>query len=59
MTYSKEQADRILKSIIGSNELVAAWWKSPNFFFNLETPENVWESNAKAVYDYLELHASK
>jgi hypothetical protein len=59
MNYSKENANHILKSIIGSNELVDAWWKSPNYFFNFETPESIWESNAKAVYDYLEMHVSK
>jgi hypothetical protein len=59
MNYYKENANLMLKALIGSDEFVAAWWTSPNLFFNLKTPETVWESNPKSVYDYLEFHASK
>lgn len=55
----KENADIILKSIVGSDELVATWWKSQNYYFNLETPESVWEHTPAAVYNYLTMHYDK
>jgi hypothetical protein len=36
--------NKILKSMLGTEELISRWWKSPNYAFNLKTPGEVWES---------------
>lgn len=39
-------------SMVGK-ELACKWWDSPNKFFNMKTPNEIWENNPKAVYNYI------
>ena len=36
----RESCNDILLAIIGSDELVKAWWTTPNFSFNLHSPNS-------------------
>jgi len=52
MKYDKKNVDMMLRALIGSEELVAQWWKSPNWKFKLETPEDVWQRDPSEVFHY-------
>lgn len=39
-------------SMVGK-QLAREWWDRPNKFFNMKTPNEIWENNPKAVYDYI------
>jgi hypothetical protein len=46
-------------ALLGSEELVKRWWESPNYAFNLRTPNEVWNESKdsyKIVVKYV-LHA--
>jgi hypothetical protein len=45
--------DEILLSLLGSPELVTQWWTSPNEHFKLDTPQQVWNTDPKAVAAYI------
>lgn len=45
--------DEILLSLLGSRELVDNWWNSPNEHFKLDTPQQVWATDPKAVAAYI------
>jgi hypothetical protein len=32
-------------ALLGSEELVKRWWESPNYAFNLRTPNEVWNES--------------
>jgi hypothetical protein len=53
MEHTKLQVNEMLFALIGSAELVAQWWKSPNWHFKLKTPEDIWESSPNEVFDYV------
>lgn len=40
-----EKLDIILFAMLGSKELVAKWWDSPNYHFKLSTPNEVWNAS--------------
>lgn len=40
-----EKLNRILFSLLGSDELVKRWWDSPNYHFNLSTPNEIWNTD--------------
>lgn len=46
----RELCNDILLAIIGSDELVKAWWTTPNFSFNLHSPN---ACELSRVYAYL------
>ena len=50
-----EKAYRILKALLGSDELVARWWSTPNKAFDMQLPDDLWQTNAgrNRVYSYL------
>jgi uncharacterized protein (DUF2384 family) len=50
-----EKAHRILKALLGSDELVQQWWASPNRAFDGEIPDDLWTTNSgqNRVYSYL------
>ena len=45
--------NQILLRILGSQELVARWWVTSNLAFGGLTPLAKFESDPKAVHDYL------
>lgn len=48
----RQQCNRMLLGLVGSQELVEKWWTSPNKAFG-RTPEEEWVSDPKSVYDYI------
>ena len=55
MRTIEEKANSILRALLGSDELVARWWASPNRAFDMETPDDLWHTNSgrNRVYSYL------
>lgn len=53
MKSTKEHLDQILFALLGKDDLVKKWWKSPNKAFDLKTPEEVFNVDQKAVITYL------
>lgn len=44
LTNKREHLDKVLFAMLGSDELVVGWWSSPNYHFNLSTPNDIWYS---------------
>jgi len=57
MEHTKLQVNEMLFALIGSAELIAQWWKSPNWHFKLKTPEDVWERDPGEVFNYVYQHS--
>jgi hypothetical protein len=55
MRTLEEKANMILKALLGSDELVARWWNSPNKAFDGGIPDDLWhtKSGQIKVYNYL------
>lgn len=56
-----DKLDIILLAMLGSKELVANWWISPNLHFKLSTPNEVWNASDEGkqeVIRYVLGHAS-
>lgn len=54
--YTVEGVDRMLFGLLGSNEQVGRWWKSPNKAFEMKTPIEVWmedQNGPQRVYQYV------
>lgn len=49
----KAALNECLMAMIGSEELVEVWWKSPNKAFEMMTPEQVWETDYNRVRSYV------
>lgn len=58
MIVSIEKLNRVLLSLLGSNDLVNRWWASPNKAFNNQKPRDVYidspETVSKYIFDQLE-----
>lgn len=54
-----DDLDKILLALLGSKELVTKWWNSPNKYFNLDTPQQVWHTDPKSVAAYILDHFYK
>lgn len=53
----KMRIDKLLFALLGRHELVDQWWESPNLFFGLKTPYDVYQTNEagrQAVLSYVE-----
>lgn len=50
---SKEKLDIILMSLLGRENLVKAWWDSPNRAFNFAKPAEIYALNPEEVSAYL------
>ena len=48
-----DKYDRILYSLLGSNELVQKWWASPNKAFDEMTPYEMLDRDKDRVKNYL------
>jgi hypothetical protein len=49
----------MLKALLGSEVFVEKWWQSPNLYFNMKTPFEVFVQGAdgrQSVYNYLAEH---
>jgi hypothetical protein len=49
------KANEILRSLLGSDELIERWWLSPNKAFDMQLPDEMWHttSGRNKVYSYL------
>jgi len=57
----KDDCDHMLKALLGSDVFVEKWWQSPNLYFNMKTPFEVFVQNAdgrQSVYNYLSEHCN-
>jgi hypothetical protein len=54
----RELSNNILRSLFGEKQ-IAKWWQSPNKAFNLQKPEDVWQTNSDKIFNYLKLQISK
>ena len=55
----KDDCDKMLKALLGSDEFVEKWWQSPNLSFNMKTPFEVFVQDAEgrhSVFDYFAGH---
>lgn len=50
-----EKLNKLLKALLGSDELVQRWWNSPNRAFDGEIPDDLWNTSSgrKRVYTYI------
>jgi len=48
-----DKYDRILYSLLGSQELVQKWWASPNRAFGDISPIEMWDRDKDRVKKYL------
>jgi hypothetical protein len=55
----KHKADLMLLSMLGSADLVETWWGGQNAYFDLQTPESVWQQDPVPVYTYILNHYSR
>jgi uncharacterized protein (DUF2384 family) len=55
MKTLEEKAHLILKALLGSDEMIAKWWTSPNRAFDGQLPDDLWNTNSgrNKVYNYL------
>ena len=55
----KDDCDKMLKAMLGSDVMVERWWQSPNLYFNMKTPFEVFVQDAdsrQSVFNYLSEH---
>lgn len=50
---AKEPINLVLKSLLGSEELVHKWWNTTNRYFDYHTPNQIWEQNPQSVKKYI------
>ena len=48
-----EKINRLLVPLLGNLLLVNLWWNTPNYSFDMQTPEDVWEYDRKRVFEYI------
>lgn len=53
MDMTKKELNNYLFALLGSDELVAQWWHTPNKNWNGETPYSVWNRNPEDVEKYI------
>jgi hypothetical protein len=53
MTETETRLNRMLMSLLGSDELVQRWWTSPNRAFDYQTPKQVFDTNPNRVVQYI------
>ena len=49
----KTALNECLMAMLGSEQLVNDWWKSPNKAFDMMTPNEVWEEDYDRVRSYV------
>lgn len=53
MTETETRLNRMLMSLLGSDQLVQKWWISPNRAFDHQTPKQVFDTNPNRVVQYI------
>ena len=54
MLFKKEKCNLILSSLLGEDDdLKDRWWRSKNRFFNMESPQEVFDKDPDKVLNYL------
>jgi hypothetical protein len=53
MTIKKTRLDGLLFAIMGSQTLVSKWWTTPNPNFDMQTPENLFNTEPERVRDLI------
>ena len=56
---TKSQLNSLLFQLLGSDELVATWWHTPNKNWNMATPYSVWIRDPESVEKYITFFATK
>ena len=51
-----EQVNRMLRMMLGSDELVTRWWESDNLHWGLKKPSEIWQKDPHEVYAYILNH---
>ena len=57
----KDDCDKMLKAMLGSDVMVEKWWQSPNLYFNMKTPFEIFVQDAdgrQSVFNYLSEHCN-
>ena len=50
---TKERLNVYLYKMLGSDELVEAWWNSPNKYWDGRTPTLVYKTDPDSVFRYI------
>lgn len=50
---TKHELNDLLYKLLGSEDLVARWWHTPNRYWDGQTPYTVYTRDEKAVTDYV------
>jgi len=58
MNSLRARLDRVLGSMLGSEDLVRRWWDSPNRAFDMRAPAEVFDTEPDAVVSYILGHVS-
>jgi hypothetical protein len=53
MPFDKDRLNNLLKALLGSDELVAKWWDSPNKAFREFTPQEMFDEAPSIVINYI------
>jgi hypothetical protein len=53
LSQLKSALDEALMALVGTPELVNAWWSSPNKAFDMQTPEEVYDVDPNKVRNYI------
>lgn len=49
----KAALNECLMVMLGNEQLVSDWWKSPNKAFDMMTPDQIWEEDYDRVRSYV------
>jgi hypothetical protein len=52
-TMTREELDRHLFALVGSDSLVKQWWLTPNRNWRGREPQEIWDHNPDEVIDYV------
>ena len=52
-SMTKEELNRHLLALTGSENLVQQWWETPNRAWRGREPQAVWAENPREVWDYV------
>lgn len=52
-SITKEELDKHLFALVGSDKLVKQWWITPNRNWRGREPQEIWNRDPKQVWDYV------
>jgi len=53
---NRQKLNEVLLSLLGSQNMVDAWWKSPNASMNFQVPEKLIETAPEKVSEFVLQH---